>query len=83
MQYLIGARHDLRPVRDTDPGHGEAPETRVDLPLVLNVEVSGALVENEDFWLSIECASQQDPLLLPAREGTAHVADERMDRPSA
>src|SRR5690349_12144556 len=38
--------------------------------------MSGALIEKEDAWLPVQGASQQQALLLSARQGASHIADE-------
>ena len=43
----------LWPMRHTDSCHFEAFETGVYTLLVLNIQMGGALIEKEDFWLPI------------------------------
>src|SRR5215207_7068016 len=62
----VGAGRDARTVGDADARHTEAIEAFVDVPLVLQVEVSRALVEEEDAGLAVERAGEEDALLLPA-----------------
>ena len=64
VKDLIGASHHLRPMRDTDPRDSKSSETLVDVPLVLDIQVSRALVQKEDFWLPIQRAGQQHSLFL-------------------
>jgi hypothetical protein len=43
----------LWPMRHTDSCHFEAFEAGVYMLLVLNIQMGGALIEKEDFWLPI------------------------------
>src|SRR6185503_13518533 len=46
--------------------------------LALGVEIGGRLVEHDEEWIAVECASERDALPLPARKDRAAFADPRV-----
>jgi hypothetical protein len=53
-------------VGDADPRDVELPQPPIDLLLLLDVEMGGSLVQEEDLRILVERPGKQDTLLLPA-----------------
>jgi hypothetical protein len=63
---------------DDEARDGELRERGVDRPLVLQVEVRSALVQDQDPGAPIERAGDQHPLLLAPGECRTHVPDQAL-----
>ena len=58
------------------PGDWKIGDEFSDCFLRPDVEVCGSLVEDQNFWHSIEGAGKDYALLLPTRKCRAHIADQ-------
>ena len=63
---------------DDETRDGELRERGVDRPLVLQVEVRGALVQDQDPGAAVERAGDLHPLLLAPGQGRTHVPDQAL-----
>ncbi len=63
---------------DDEARDGERRERGVDRPLVLQVEVRGALVQDQDPGAAVERAGDPHPLLLAPGQGRTHVPDQAL-----
>ena len=50
----------------------------IDLSLALNVQRAGGLIQQQHLGLPVDSARDQDALPLPARQGRAHIANQRV-----
>jgi hypothetical protein len=62
----VRAGRHIGAVSDADAGHLKLAQAHVDQPLILDIEVRGALVEKQNAGLSIQGPRKQHPLLLAA-----------------
>ena len=63
---------------DDETRDGELRERGVDRPLVLQVEVRSALVQDQDPGAAVERAGDQHPLLLAPGQSGTHVPDQAL-----
>src|SRR5215217_3242454 len=79
LQSHHATRHAdrLGPVRNHDPRDPHRPKGKVHDLLPLNIQVARRFIEQKDAGLSVQCAGNHHPLLLPAGQDGSHVADER------
>src|SRR6185436_2416663 len=75
-QHAIRGGERLLAMGNDDAGDSERGDGGVDVTLAFGVEVRRALVHDQQTWPPVESAGQQDALLLPPRQGRAHVADQ-------
>src|SRR5258706_116892 len=71
-------RDRLRPMRHDHAGQLKLLHRVVHQALAVDVERTGRLVEQQNLRPLVQSARQQEPLLLPARNARAHVANERV-----
>src|SRR3954449_9926985 len=63
-QDLVGAVHDLRAMSHADSGYTNFPEPPIDFALLLDVEMSRTLVQEQDLRLLVERAGEPHALFL-------------------
>ena len=66
-KHTLSDFYSFTAVGDDDTGDAHGGNRRVDRLLMGGVEVCGAFVHDQDFWLPIERPRKQHPLLLTAR----------------
>jgi hypothetical protein len=62
----VGAALHIGAVRDADAGHPKPAQAHVDQPLILDVEVRGALVEEKDVGLPGSARARSTRCFCPA-----------------
>ena len=65
-------------MRDRDARQREVLDCRIDLAFVVEIEMTGRFVERQQPGPLVECACQQDALLLAARQRRSHLAHQRL-----
>ena len=80
QQHAVGGQHRVHAAGDDEgqPVLSELVQGGADAPLGLVVDAAGAVVQDQDARLDQQRASDRHPLLLPARQCHAALADVRV-----